>query len=61
MSHLSLCAVVRLPSLADLERSPCRLLSGKKAALEALKLYDAVEIEDGEVVGFKSGEKKLAA
>ncbi|KPV75139.1 uncharacterized protein RHOBADRAFT_35986 [Rhodotorula graminis WP1] len=37
------------------------LLSGKKAALEALKLYDAVEIEDGEIIGYKSGDKKLAA
>ncbi|GAA5916981.1 hypothetical protein JCM8208_003231 [Rhodotorula glutinis] len=37
------------------------LLSGKKAALEALKLYDAVEIDDGEIIGYKSGDKKLAA
>lgn len=62
--HLSLAAVV----VVVVERSltlpphlPRRLLSGKKAALEALKLYDAVEIDDGEIIGWKSGDKKLAA
>ena len=36
-------------------------LSGKKAALEALKVLDRIEVDDGEVVGWKSGEKTLAA
>ncbi|BGP39511.1 thiamine metabolism-related protein [Rhodotorula kratochvilovae] len=37
------------------------MLSGKKAALEALKVLDRIEVDDGEVVGWKSGEKTLAA
>ncbi|GAA6008460.1 thiamine thiazole synthase [Rhodotorula paludigena] len=33
--------------------------SGKKAALEAIKLLDSVEVDDGEVVGYASAEKVL--
>ncbi|GAA6023192.1 hypothetical protein JCM10207_004474 [Rhodosporidiobolus poonsookiae] len=36
------------------------LASGRKAAHEAIKLFDSYELEDGEVVGYASAEKKLA-
>ncbi|GAA5838308.1 hypothetical protein JCM11251_003459 [Rhodosporidiobolus azoricus] len=35
--------------------------SGRKAAYEAIKLYDSYELDDGEVVGLASGFKKIAA
>jgi thiamine thiazole synthase len=34
--------------------------SGRKAAYEALKILDSVEVEDGEVVGY-AAPKKLTA
>ncbi|GAA6056640.1 hypothetical protein JCM3770_006324 [Rhodotorula araucariae] len=37
------------------------MMSGKKAALEALKILDRVEVEDGEIVGWKRADKVLAA
>jgi thiamine thiazole synthase len=33
--------------------------SGRKAAYEALKILDSVEVDDGEVIGYASGAKKL--
>ncbi|GAA5980322.1 hypothetical protein JCM11641_001766, partial [Rhodosporidiobolus odoratus] len=35
--------------------------SGRKAAYEALKLFDTYQLDDGEVVGLAGGEQKLAA
>ncbi|CED85470.1 thiazole biosynthetic enzyme [Phaffia rhodozyma] len=35
------------------------LMSGAKAAKEALKLYDTYELEDGEVIGLKDAKKTL--